>query len=111
MTTKLRQTKLSTKAQKAKAAAKRDQPDKMLLPSLIQERHKIYQERVAKLSKPPVLLPPTRICNGTVARGLIYDPYKDMLAPCARAGANDHEAIPSLHAGVLTWRNGTKAQA
>lgn len=65
MTTPLRKS-TPTKAQKQAATqARLNRPDRNLLPGLIQERHKLYQQRLDNLRRREQLATPVRICNST----------------------------------------------
>lgn len=61
----LRQPKPSKAQQQAASQARKDRPDRHLLPAIIQERHQLYQQRLENTRKREILATPTRICNSS----------------------------------------------
>lgn len=51
--------------------------------------------------------PPQVARTRDVVNGNTTGPYSPSWVP-VRPGADDHEQVPSLHAGVRTWRDGRK---
>ena len=65
----------------------------MLLPGLVKERHKLYEERLAALHRGTVLETPSRVTNASTNGaydGAELRPFED------RAGSMDAYSLPSL---------------
>jgi hypothetical protein len=110
-TTPLRKPRASKKEMLAAREARKDHPNRLLLPAMIQERHQLYEERLKAMRAPKNLEKPQRICAGTVPRDQLYNPHADMLLPPVRPGATDHEKHPSRIGAKLVYRDGRKAAA
>ena len=96
MTTPLRKPKPSKAQQQAASQARKDRPDRNLLPALIHERHQLYQQRLENIRKRELLATPVRICNSSTKD--LYDgaelrPYE------GRPGAMVAFGLPSRGMG------------
>lgn len=65
----------------------------LLLPGLVQERHKLYAERLAALRRPVGVAQSTMICNASTKEAYQGDELK---AFASRPGSMDAYALPSL---------------
>jgi hypothetical protein len=96
MTAPLRKPKPSKAQQQAATQARLNRPDRNLLPGLIQERHKLYQQRLENTRKRELLATPTRITNASITDtydGAELRPYE------GRPGAMVAFGLPSRGMG------------
>lgn len=84
--------------------AKHQQPGShTMLPGLVQERERMYQERQREKAEGPKAEPFVRICNSTAPKG--YRTGNGEVLQAQRPGADQHEQHPSLHMGVRVYRS------
>lgn len=93
----------SVAEREARRDRQRGKANAMMLPGMVAERARIFDERAQALGRGVKPTPPGKICNSNVS---VHYSGSELSEPAVRINTDDHMKLPSLRFGMRHYRDG-----